>query len=143
MMKKRKNVKACIILLMVFCALAYLIINNSEKTIKVKYNEFEDKINFNGFYFVDEHVLYSGDTKEIGMKYKSGDLVSKGTRVSNNIITNEAGMVITHLDGYENKYNMKNIKNITEKDINNVISNTKNISGIKIVNNKAAQSAAF
>jgi hypothetical protein len=134
-MKKRKNRRVFIILLIVFCAFAYLIINNSEKTIKVVYNEFEDKIDFNGFYFVDEYVLYKGDTKDIEMKYKSGDLVSKGTRISDNIITNEAGMIITHIDGYENKYNKENIENITAKEINSIVLNAKNNSGIKIVDN--------
>ena len=135
MKKKGKNRRVFIILLIVFCALAYLIINNSEKTIKVVYNGFEDKIDFNGFYFVDEYVLYRGDTKEIEMKYKSGDLVSKGTRISNNIIANEAGMIITHIDGYENKYDTESIQNITSKEINSIVLNAKNNYGIKIVNN--------
>jgi hypothetical protein len=134
-MKKRKNRRVFIILLIVFCAFAYLIINNSEKTIKVVYHEFEDKIEFNGFYFVDEYVLYKGDTKDIEMKYKSGDLVSKDTKISDNIIANEAGMIITHIDGYENKYNNENIENITAKEINSIVLNSKNNSGIKIVDN--------
>ncbi len=135
MEKKRKNRRVLIILLIVFFALAYLIINNSEKTVKVAYHEFEDKIDFNGFYFIDEYVLFRGDTKGIEMKYKSGDLVSKGTRISDNIIANEAGMIITHIDGYENKYNKENIKNITAKEINSIVLNAKNNPGIKVVNN--------
>lgn len=135
MIKKGKSRSVFIIVLIVFCAFAYIIINNSKKTVEVTFNEFEDKIDFNGFYFVDEYVLYSGDTKGIKLQYKTGDLVPKGTRISDNIIAEEAGMIITHIDGYENKYNTENIKNITAKEINSVVSKAKKNSGIKLVNN--------
>lgn len=135
MKKEGKNRRVFIIVILVFCAFVYIIINNSKKTVKVAYNEYEDKIDFKGFYFVDEHVLYSGDIKNIGLQYKTGDLVSKGTRISDNIITDVAGMIITHIDEYENKYNRENIKNITSKEINNIVLNAKEHSGIKVINN--------
>lgn len=133
-MKKGINRRVLIITILIACTLAYLIMNSSKKTIKAAYNIFEDKINFKGFYFVDEYVLYKGDTREIEKKYKSGDLVSKDTRISNDITADKAGMIITHIDGYENKYNLKNIKSITPKEINSIVLNTKNSPGIKIVN---------
>lgn len=134
-MEKRKRRRIFIIVIIIFCALIYLIVNGSRKTVNVSYKEFEDKIGFKGFYFVDEHVLYSGDINEIGLKYKTGDLVSRGSNIADNIITDEAGMIITHLDGYENKYNRENIKKITPKEINSIVINSKMNSGIKIINN--------
>lgn len=135
MKKERKKNRAFLLVVILFCAFVYLIINNSGKTVKLAYNKYEDKIDFNGFYFVEEHVIYSKDIHGIGLKYKTGDLVSKGTKISDNIISDVAGMVITHVDGYENKYNKENIKNITAKEINNIVLNTQKHSGIKIVNN--------
>ncbi|MDF2672673.1 MAG: hypothetical protein K0R09_938 [Clostridiales bacterium] len=137
-MKKKsrsRSRRTFIIVLIVFCAFVYLIINNSEKTVKVAYHEFEDKIEFKGFYFVDEHVLYSGNTDEFKLQYKTGDLISKGTRISDNIIADKAGMIITHIDGYENKYDKENIKGITVKEINNILYKAKNNPGIKILDN--------
>lgn len=135
MKKDGKKGRVVILFIIILCALMYIIISNSKKTIKLTYHSYEDKINFNGFYFVDEHVIYNGDTKNIGLKYKTGDLVSKDTRISDNVIANVAGMIITHIDGYENKYNRENIKNVTAKDINNIVLNAKKQSGIKIVDN--------
>lgn len=135
MKKKSRTRRAFIIALIVFCAIGYLIMNNSEKTLKVAYNEFEDKIEFNGFYFVDEHVLYNGNTDELNLGYKTGDLVSKGSRISDNIIADEAGMIITHIDGYENKYSKENIEGITVKEVNSIILKVKNNPGIKIIDN--------
>lgn len=135
MKKARRNRRAFIIVILVFCAFIFIIINNKEKTVKVAYNEYEEKTGFDGFYFVEEHVLYSGDIENIGLQYKTGDLVSKDTRISNTIVADVAGMIITHIDGYENKYNRDNIKKITAKEIKNIIVNAKIRSGIKIVNN--------
>lgn len=134
-MKKTKYRRIYIILVILLCAVAYLIMHKPPKTMKAAYNDFEDKINFKGFYFIDEHVVYTGDTKEIGLKYKTGDLVSRGTSIGNGIVADEAGMIITNIDGFENKYNRKNIKDITPKEINNIVKNSKMNSGIKIVNN--------
>lgn len=134
-MKKVKRGRLFIIAVILLSSVVYLIINGPRRTVKVAYSEFEDKISFEGFYFIEEHVIYNGDTKGIGLKYKTGDMVSVGTLIADGLTADEAGMLITHIDGYENKYDRKNIMDIKPSEIKKIASNTNISSGIKIVNN--------
>lgn len=134
-MKKVRKRRFFIIVIILLCSAVYLKVNGSHDTIEVAYSEFEDKISFEGFYFIEEYVIYNGDTKGIGLKYKTGDMVSVGTSIADGITADEAGMLITHIDGYENKYDRKNIKEIKPSEIKKIASNTNITSGIKIVNN--------
>jgi hypothetical protein len=133
---KKKNIKLSIvtIICILTAAIIAVFLKIPVKTVQAIYSTYEDKINFEGFYFVDEYVVYNENTKGLDLKYKDGDLVAKGTKLSNNIIANEAGMVINHLDGYENKYNRSNIKNITIGEISSMLDDKKK-PGVKIINN--------
>lgn len=133
-MKKKRKGRVLVITIILLCAAVYLMMNGSKKTIKVAYNEFEEKISFEGFYFIDEHVIYSGQISGIGLKYKTGDMVSVGTSIAEGIVADEAGMLITHIDGYENKYDRKSIKEIKPSEIRDIVSDARASSGIKIVN---------
>jgi hypothetical protein len=69
------------------------------------------------------------------MKVKTGQRVSKGTAIADGISSPEAGIVALNYDGWENKYNLNNIKNITSKEIDSILKNTVKEQGIKIINN--------
>jgi hypothetical protein len=133
---KKNNIKLNIVTLsgVLIVIIIILLIRFPVKTVQAVYSTYEDKINFKGFYFVNEYVVYSEDTKGIKLNYKDGDLVSKDTKISDNITAREAGMVINHIDGFENKYNRSNIKNIKIEDINNMLS-SKRRPGVKILDN--------
>jgi hypothetical protein len=132
---KKKNIGRIVILLGVIAVILFLFIGGNKQTIKVTSHLVEDRISFEGFYFVEEFVVYKGETKELKLEFKNGDLVSKDSKLSNDIVTKNAGMLITHIDGYENKYTRESIKNITAKEVENVVSKAEIKPGLKIVNN--------
>ncbi|TDT61839.1 HlyD family efflux transporter periplasmic adaptor subunit [Fonticella tunisiensis] len=136
-MNKLKNSrKTTISFLIVFMVLILIIsINSGVKTVDAMYGTFEDKVEFKGMYFVQEYVLREGDTKGIKFKFKNGEKISKGVEIAEGIYSTEAGILTFKLDGFENKYDLKSIKNVDVRDIEKLIKEKPQISGIKIINN--------
>lgn len=105
------------------------------KTIEVHYGPVEDRIEFSGIYFVEESVVYTGKTDKIKLNFKNGTKLSKGAIIGGDMAAPEAGILVVGLDGYENKYNITNIKDINSKDIQKLIDKRPKLPGIKILNN--------
>jgi hypothetical protein len=120
-----------------------LFFNMPVKTVKVEYDKYEEKVEFRGIHFAHEYILYEGDTESIKTKYKDGERVSKGAFVSNNIKSKESGILVKNLDGYENKYNLENIKDVNLKEIDNIIGRKNILQGLKILNNSEWYIYAF
>ena len=120
-----------------------LFIRTPVKTLKVDYDTYEDKTEFKGIYFAQEFVLYTGDVKGIVFKYKDGERIPRGGSISNNISAPESGILIKHLDGYENKYSLDNVSNINENDISKIIEDNSKLQGLKLLNNSEWYIYAF
>lgn len=136
-MKKKGSKKIILIsLILVIFLLCWFIMDfKFVKTIKIQCETYEDKVDFKGFYFIDEKVLYEGSVNSKDLYYKDGQQISKGAMITNSIMAAEAGMISMRIDGYEGKFNFKNIKNIKAKDIENILKENNDKPGIKIVNN--------
>lgn len=116
-------------------AVIVLSIKMQIRTIEVHYGSIEDKMEFKGIYFVEENVVYTGKTDKIKLNFKNGTKLSKGSIIGGEMAAPEAGLLIVGLDGYENKYNISNIKDISLKDIQTLIDKRPRLPGIKILNN--------
>jgi hypothetical protein len=136
-MKKLKLTKKKYIFITVVAIIFILLtfIRMPVKTIKVDYESFEDKVEFKGIYLAQEFVLYQGIVNESKLLRKNGEKVAKGVLVTDSIRSSESGMIINHLDNFENKFSLDNIDNINEKEIEQVIEKQKQLPGIKVLNN--------
>ncbi|EYE88441.1 hypothetical protein Q428_08060 [Fervidicella metallireducens AeB] len=104
------------------------------KTEEVRYSTYEEKIQIDGFYFTQEYVVYNGKLDGFKLRYKNGERIAKDKEISNGINSPEAGMILYQIDGFENKYNLTNIAEISEEEIKKMKNNELS-EGIKIVNN--------
>lgn len=135
MKKKSKNKKLLILfILLILVFIFFILFYKPVKTVRITLQKCEIKAQFKGFYFIDEKVIYKGNINEKELKYKNGELVPKNAKISDSIIANEAGMLCTKIDGYEDRYNLSNINKINVKEIEEMISNNKKNTGIKIIN---------
>lgn len=133
---KKELKKGLIVFIFILPAIIVpFVVKTKVETIKARYTEFEDKVEFKGLYFAQENVLYKGDTKGLQIKYKKGERIPKGAVLSNGITAPQPGILSTLIDGFENKYDINNIKEIKMSDINDIINNLKEMPGIKIINN--------
>jgi hypothetical protein len=131
--KKKILVFGILVILVVIIIISYKSVP-SVKTIEVVRTDYEDKISFKGLYFTQEYVLYNGEVTPGDLKVKDGVKVPKGVNIYQNIYSSEAGVVSTHIDGYENKFDIDNVSKVGEKVIEKI--SEKDIKpGIKIVNN--------
>ncbi len=104
------------------------------KAETAKYTTYEDKINFRGIYIANEQVIYKGDIQNLGILYvKNGERVSKGAKISNTLNSNSIGVVLNSVDGYENKYNIENIKSLSIEEMDTIINNKAENQGLKII----------
>lgn len=135
------NKKTVIKVLMIFIVLiaVIFIITVSYKlpvnVSKIKKDTYEDKYEFKGIYIMQEYSAFHGNIDKTNMDIKPGERASKGSKIADGITSPEAGIVVINYDGWENKYNLSNIKNITNKDIKSISDNSIKEQGIKIVNN--------
>jgi hypothetical protein len=125
-----------IVIIAVLCALILLsFIKMPVKTKLIEYETYEEKIEFKGIYFTQEQVLYTGNVKHLKIKYRDGERVAKGAQIAENIYSKEAGVIVKRLDGYENKIDLNNVKNISISEINKQFNNNHKTTGIKVINN--------
>lgn len=136
-MGKSKNNKKVVLFgaAIVIIITIILFSNKSVETIEIMNSKYEEKVSFKGFYFVEERVVSENVINRKDLNFKEGDLVPKNGKITNIISAPEAGMISTKVDGYEGKYDLKNIKKISLKEINEMISSKSKKAGIKIVNN--------
>lgn len=133
-MGKRKKKVVGIILLFVIIIIVVYFMQPSVKTVEAVTAEYDDRVPFMGLYFTQEYVVYSGNIIKADLKAEDGEKVPSGMNIYNNINSTEAGLVCTHLDGYENKYNLNNIIKVNSKELENISKNNRK-PGIKIINN--------
>jgi hypothetical protein len=112
----KNNKKVLLIAAVMIVVIVVILFNNkSVETVEIISSRYEDKVNFKGFYFVDETVVSGVGINKNNLNYKEGDLVPKGGKITDIISAPVAGMMIAKIDGYEGKYNLQNIKNINLK----------------------------
>lgn len=135
-MDKRKIRLSVLIIsvIMVIFLITYLT-KPSVATVKAVSTEYENKVAFEGIYLAQENVIYNGDVIEANLKLKNGYKVPKGINIYENLYATESGILCTHLDGYENKFDLKNIAGVGKSEIEKIIKNDSVKSGIKIINN--------
>ena len=104
------------------------------KTETAKYTTYEDKVSFRGIYIAKEQVVYTGDVKNLGILYvENGERVSKGAKISKTLNSNSIGVVLNNVDGYENKYDIENIKSLSIEEMDTIINNKSKNQGLKII----------
>lgn len=134
MLKKIGIRNICIyifVLLVIYFTFGYRI---SVDTQRANYTVYEDKTHFDGIYFANERVLYSGDLNSLGkLKIKSGERVNIGTKIADTVQSDAVGVLVHNIDGYENKYSLKNIKSFDLKEIETILENNVTKPGLKVV----------
>lgn len=135
-MKKNKFIYRGYLLVFVLMTLILFITSAGRhvKTEEVRYSTYEEKIQIDGFYFTQENVIYNGNLDGFKLRYKNGERVAKDKEIWNGINSPEAGIIVYQIDGFENKYNLTNITEITEEEMKKMQNGDLN-EGIKIVNN--------
>lgn len=136
-----KKVVIAVLIIIVF--LIPFIIRVPVKTIRGTYGTYENKIDFDGLYFAEEYVVINGDISNLKIKLKNGEKISKNTQIADGLLAPEAGILIKSLDGYENKYNRNNIKDITINELEKAKDSKEKLHGIKIINNSQWYICAF
>jgi hypothetical protein len=134
----KKNVVKILFIFIVLIVVIFIVTINFKvhvSTSKIKMGTYEDKYEFKGVFIFQEYSAYHGSIDKNKMKIKPGQRVSKGSTIADGISAPEAGIVVLNYDGWENKYSLKNIKNITAKDMDNILKNPVKEQGIKIINN--------
>lgn len=133
MNKGKSRTVLILLIIVVIIGISYLS-QPTAKTIQAITTNYEEKIPFNGLYFTQESVLYEGAIIKGNLKVQDGVKIPIGINVYNNILSKEAGVICTHIDGYENVFNIDNISKVNSSMLNK-IANTAQRSGIKIINN--------
>jgi hypothetical protein len=131
--KKKLFVLGILVLFIIIIVITYISVPSVD-TVKVVTTDYEDKVPFKGLYFTQEYVLYSGELSKENLKVQDGVKIPSGVNIYENIYSNEAGVVCTHIDGYENKFDVNNVSGVDAKAINS-ISRSGIKPGIKIINN--------
>lgn len=135
-MDKRKiRLSMFVILIIVVIFLITYLTKPSVATVKAVSTDYENKIAFEGIYFTQENVIYNGEVIKADLKFKNGNKVPKGINIYENLFATESGILCTHLDGYENKFQLENLDKIGKNEIKKIINNNSIKSGIKIINN--------
>jgi hypothetical protein len=133
MSKKKISVISIIVLFIIVIIVSYTSVP-SVRTTEVVTSSYDDKVSFSGIYFTQEYVLFSGKLVMNDLMVKDGVKVPSGANIYQNVYASEAGVVSTHIDGYENKFDVDNISKVDGKVIDK-ISKEDNKPGIKIINN--------
>jgi hypothetical protein len=133
--KKKKKLIFLSVLIILIIVLISFMAKPSFKTVEAVSSDYENKVSFEGIYFTDEYVVYKNEVVTSQLKVKDGTKVPKGMNIYDGINAIEAGILCTHLDGYENNYDVNNIMNANSDDIKKIIRNNELKQGIKIINN--------
>lgn len=132
-MKKAIAIAGLILIIVVVA-----IINAFGKSIKcvpVQEGTYDEKYEFKGIYLFDESVIYEGAVDETYLYAENGQKVSNGSEIARGITCNKAGVMYLGLDGYEGRFTIDNIDEITLKDVEKVIDLKELKDGIKIIDN--------
>ncbi|MEF9953237.1 MAG: HlyD family efflux transporter periplasmic adaptor subunit [Clostridium sp.] len=100
------------------------------ETVTAKSTTYYDKVTFRGIYFSKEAVV--SKEKSINSE-EDGYRVAKGEKLNEEFKSPEAGVYIGNVDGYENKYNLNNIKSLSLTELDKIIGYTGVAKGIKII----------
>ncbi|MEG0004327.1 HlyD family efflux transporter periplasmic adaptor subunit [Clostridium sp.] len=121
-------------LIYLFCiAIVYVtfIYKMPVETVTATMTSYYDKVSFKGMYFAKEYVLEGSDS--LTFKSDDGYRVAKGEKITSSLKSPEAGVLIGNIDGFENKYNLKNIKSLSLTELDKIIGYTPGNKGIKII----------
>jgi len=132
-MKKAIAIAGLIIIIAVVA-----LVNTCGKSIKcvpAQLGVYEEKYEFKGTYLFDESVVYEGKVDETYLYAENGQKVSNGSEIARGITCNKAGMMYIGLDGYEGRFTIDNVDEITLKDIENIIHVNELKEGIKVIDN--------
>lgn len=132
-MKKKRIFLLVIVILIIIIAIAYFE-QPSVKTVQVITTQYENRIKFDGIYFTQEYIVYAGELVRGNLKVDDGEKIPIGMNIYGNTYSKESGVIVNHLDGYENKFSLQDVNKLTYQDIDK----TKVIEdkpGIKIINN--------
>lgn len=113
--------------------ISIVVLNTPYKTQKIQKTIYQEKVDFEGIYFVNEKVLHKGNFENKLLNVKNGEIVPKGKVIYKDYTSDIQGKVLLYIDGYENKF-WKSIKNVEKSDLEK-IKNTDLVKGIKIVDN--------
>jgi hypothetical protein len=133
--KRKRNLLFLSVLIIFIIVLISILVKPSFKTVQAVRSDYESKVSFEGIYFAEESVVYSNEVVPSQLKVKDGTKVPKGMNIYNGINAPEAGILCTHIDGYENNYDINNIMNINGENIKKVNRNNELKPGIKIIDN--------
>lgn len=108
------------------------------KTETAEYVTYEDKVHFKGIYFANEDKLYSGALEQLGtISIENGSKVGIGAKISQSIVSKSTGVLMHNLDGYENTYNLNNIKSLNVDGMDKIIDNSNISPGLKVIENES------
>lgn len=132
-----RNVLIGIVLMsVVYFTFIYKVSVDTQRAI---YTVYEDKTHFEGIYFANEKIIYKDNLEKLGkLNIKNGERVSIGTKIADTLTGDMVGVLVYSLDGYENSYNLKNIKSVELKDIKSVLKNENTSPGLKIMETETA-----
>jgi hypothetical protein len=133
--KRKRNWFFLSVLIIFIIVLISILVKPSFKTVQAIRSDYESKVTFEGIYFAEESVVYSNEVILSQLKVKDGTKVPKGMNIYNGINAPEAGILCTHIDGYENNYDINNIMNVNSDIIKKVNQNNELKPGIKIIDN--------
>ncbi|KMT21429.1 HlyD family efflux transporter periplasmic adaptor subunit [Clostridium cylindrosporum] len=113
-------------------------------TTRAEYTIYEDKVYFKGIYFADENVIYKNPIETLGkLNAENGTKIGKGDKISDNLISNDVGILMYNIDGYENKFNLNNIKSLSLLDMDKIIDNHVISPGLKVIYNESLYIYSF
>lgn len=128
-------------LLVIYFTFIYKI---SVDTQRAEYTTYEDKTHFKGIYFANEQNIYTGSIENLGtLSVENASRVSVGTRIAPDLTSKFVGVLIHNLDGYENKYDLKNIKGLELSQMDNIIDNPNITPGLKIIESESLYIYAY
>lgn len=108
------------------------------KTEVAEYTTYEDKLHFKGIYFANEEKIYSGEVESAGkLNIESGSKIGIGAKISDSIVSKVTGVLLYNLDGYENKYNLENIKSLNLEEMDKIIDNANISPGLKVIESES------
>lgn len=125
---------AAFALLLVVIAISYFSIPSVD-TVEAINSEYINKMKFEGLYFTQEFVIKGAETgfENSKLKAKEGERIPRGYLIYDGINSTEAGILGTHIDGYENKFKIDTVFKTSKKDLENMNGQPK--PGLKIYNN--------